>query len=650
MSRSKDPIQPRNGHTLVVGVVARISGCANQKELSLEDQEDHARQVVADEYAGPADYRVVATTGKGERLDRPELAEVEAMVRSGELDWLVCEDIGRVVRGTAAVRLVGIAVDHGVRVIAVNDGIDTAEEGWEEDLISACRDHVGHNVHTSKRLKQKLMNRFKHGRGAAARPVYGYAVPAGAKGYDEWRKDAAATEVYREWFERLKEDPNCSAVADWLNARGVPPGPYARRQTWDGKMVRRLTGNPLLKGLPGRGFKHTVKHHESGTRKSVKNPQGPTYRECPHLAHIEPDLWEEVNRLLDEANGGFGRKPVNGTDPLLGRPKKRTPFPGQHATCWYCGRQFVWGGNGVAENLMCAGSREWKCWNSVGFSGAAAAEGVAKTLRAELERLEGFDDQFRALVEEAGRRGGTHSERRRAELERGLAALATKRANLARGVAEYGPDPSFAEELAQLKSEGARLEAERRELERLRGRTPALPGSVAGLRQAFEQAFRDLAADSPEFGKLLRLVVPEFRVHLVRLCDGGHLLPRARATLSLSGVVPDARRAPGLCEFLTRTVTLDLFGPPQRERIRAGAVRLAAGGLDQRRIARELLERATQAAVSQALALDRRMRELGLDSPYVPVTAPPADYPKLRRHRNPKYRFEPLPGYVPPAL
>jgi len=37
--RSERELVPRNGHTLVVGVVARISGCANQKEVSLQDQE-----------------------------------------------------------------------------------------------------------------------------------------------------------------------------------------------------------------------------------------------------------------------------------------------------------------------------------------------------------------------------------------------------------------------------------------------------------------------------------------------------------------------------------------------------------------------------------------------------------------------------------
>jgi hypothetical protein len=44
------------------------------------------------------------------------------------------------------------------------------------------------------------------------------------------------------------------------------------------------------------------------------------------------------------------------------------------------------------------------------------------------------------------------------------------------------------------------------------------------------------------------------------------------------------------------------------------------------------------------------MRELGLVSPYVPVAEPPADYPKLRRHRNPKYRFAPVEGYQRPEM
>jgi site-specific DNA recombinase len=116
MFSSKDSkIVPRNGHALVAGVVARISGCQNQKEISLDDQVDHAKEIVADLYTGLAEYRVIATKGKGERLDRPELRQIEALLRTRELDLLVMEDSGRLVRGGEASRLCGIAVDHGVR-------------------------------------------------------------------------------------------------------------------------------------------------------------------------------------------------------------------------------------------------------------------------------------------------------------------------------------------------------------------------------------------------------------------------------------------------------------------------------------------------------------------------------------------------------
>ena len=340
---------PRNGDALIVGIVARISGCASQKEVSLDDQVDHAKQVVAEMYDGPVRYRTIETKGKGEQLDRPELVALEAMIRTGELDLLVAEDIGRIVRDTEAKRLCGVAVDHGTRVIAPNDCIDTADGSWEEDVISACRDHVGHNVHTSKRIKQKLMNRFEKLGAATPLPFYGYIKPEDARTYDDWRKDLAATPIYEEWFRRLLADPNCTAVADWLNATRVQLGPYARRKTWDGAMVRRLTRNPLLKGTAGRGFKRTVKHNETGRRISVKNPDGPRFRDCSHLAHVDEALWAEVNERLNAANRCRAAGRNGAPTPPLGVLAETDAMVRSARRCHYCGRQYVWGGNGDAR-------------------------------------------------------------------------------------------------------------------------------------------------------------------------------------------------------------------------------------------------------------------------------------------------------------
>jgi hypothetical protein len=174
---------------------------------------------------------------------------------------------------------------------------------------------------------------------------------------------------------------------------------------------------------------------------------------------------------------------------------------------------------------------------------------------------------------------------------------------------------------------------------------------VADLRSSLEKSFEELALESFDFGDLMQQLVPEFHVYSVRLCDGGHLLPRARVKLDLAGSVPDAEHVPALKNLLTRVITVDLFDrPPQRERIRDEAVRLVAKGLKSVEISRTIEERPKPAAVDRSLALDRMMNELGLKSPYVLVAEPPDDYPKLRRHRNPKYRFEPKEGYERPAL
>jgi hypothetical protein len=72
--------------------------------------------------------------------------------------------------------------------------------------------------------------------------------------------------------------------------------------------------------------------------------------------------------------------------------------------------------------------------------------------------------------------------------------------------------------------------------------------------------------------------------------------------------------------------------------------------MEQREIARSLPEKVTQPAVTNALALERVRLKRNLESSYEFVAAPPDDYRKLRRHRNPKYRFEPEEGYDPPPI
>ena len=644
-------IQPKNGHTVVLMNVARISGCENQKDESLEDQQEHAREVAGELVDGfPVEYRWIATKGKGEDIVRPELAEVEAQLRTGEIDLLVLEDIGRLVRGTEASRLIGIAVDFGTRVVSPNDCIDTNDDSWEEDAISACRDHVGHNVHTSKRLKKKLMLRFKRNGQSTPLPVAGIIKPDDAKSYFDWSWDESSKPIILKGAYDLRQHLNCSAIADYFESVGFPTGKYCTNDEWDGKMVRRFYKNPILKGMPERGNMYSDKVHQTGRRRSKKNPEGPVSIKVPHLELLPPDEFDELKAALDEKNSNLGRKPnAKGEDPLKGIQRKRTRFPGQHAQCWYCGRQLVWGGNGNPKKLQCKGSRKWNCWNAVGFNGPALTGHVIDAINGMLTEVAGFDEQFQSIVQAEADVPDASLKVKLDMLIKDENQFAKESENFNAALREFGPTPGCEETLKDLKKRERSLLMRRTSLERKSIAPSDLPGTAPELVELLQSSFLSLATDSYEFGAMLPKIVPEIFCYLVRLVDGGMCYPRVKFKVDLAGsfesTAPDELQA-----LLSREFTVDLFEFPKRARIRAEVVRLLGEGYSNWQVIEHFEEPLSKAIVASSAELDSCMKELGVVDPLKIQLEPPTDFGRMRRHRNPRYSFSMKEGYIRPEL
>src|SRR5262249_33219582 len=146
------------------------------------------------------------------------------------------------------------------------------------------------------------------------------------------------------------------------------------------------------------------------------------------------------------------------------------------------------------------------------------------------------------------------------------------------------------------------------------------------LKSVIQAEFKRLSLDSFEFGELIRQLVPDVHIYLVRHIRGGHLLPRAKIRLNLIGSFRDGDAVPGLRELLEEELTIDVFKPTRKERIRLEAAQLAAEGLTQNGIAARLPGRIHQVEVWDALKWHRKMQELGLSSPYLLVEEPPGDY------------------------
>jgi site-specific DNA recombinase len=637
------PLVPRRGRTLNVLGICRIS-TEHQDHKSLEDQEALLRRFVREHYDGPVHWTVIAGRGSGEYLDRREIAQAKEQIESRTLDLVLAEDLARLCRRVKAYEICETAQDCGTRLIAINDHVDTARDDWQLGALFSVFRHESYTRDTGKRIRRTLRNRFVQG-GVLQSVIYGYVKPPGAKSDDELRKDEAAGPVYDEWFRMLEEGATYSEVADWLNARGIRPGPACRAQHWDVARVRGATLNPILKGVRVRNKKMSKRVNKTGRSRSVDAPvEERLERPVAHLAFIEPDRFNRVVALLARRNAKFSRKAKGGTDPRKDIPRKRTAFPGQHLTCGVCGRPYYFGGHGRKSHMMCSGNRLYRCWNGVTVDGGLAAAKIGATVLAEVMALPEFDPVFLRMVSEEAERVYGEDDRQLEGLLRQEATVGQQIDKVTAAIAESDGSRALLEKLRSLEVERDRLAAERQELERVPRATVELP-PLDRLRALAAEAFQDLARGSPEAGRLARRLIPRLEARPYQLCDGGNPVLRAHLTLDLPPLIPEARVLEGRTHALRRDLVVDLFDMPQRAAYRERVMALRAERMREREIAATL--GLTVTAAQKAASLDRLMGKLGLTDPYIPLTEPPQDQARMRRHKHARFQFEPGPGGAP---
>lgn len=642
MSRSQlnPPLTPRNGRQLRAVVVARIS-TDKQDEKSLADQEALIREWLANYYEGRFGVKVLATQGSGERLDRKELRRLKKLIKSRKIDLVISEDLGRIARRLQASEFCELCEDHGVRLIALNDNIDTAQEDWRLGSFFASFRHEQYNRDTAKRIRRSLRNRFAQG-GVIQTVIFCYAKSKDCVKDEQLHKIPEMEPVVEQIFRRLEEDQSYSEVADWLNSQAIPTGNWCRRKIWSGVMVRRVVFNPMLKGVRVRNRRISKRINKTGRRKSVKAPPEELQtRDCPHLAFVTAERYDQLIRKLKIKNAQYSVGKENKKDPRLGRPKKRTVWPGQHVTCGVCGYPFVYGGHGKKQNLMCSGARGYACWNGATFNGPEAAEKIAAAVLCVISNLPGYDESYQAEVSAELERKSSTKQARHTELSTRLANADRKLGNIIDAISESGGNPGLYDRLQQLEAEKADWQEKLRNLEREPNGAVQLP-STEELKRLASESFRSLSRESPEFARLTKRLITTIVVDPFRPIDGGDVVLRARFSLTLVPLIPELK---GLAMesqlFQSQEIVVDLFEPPQRIAFREQVVKLISQKMFQRDVGKEL--GITQPAVQNALKFNALMEKMSTTDPYALVTEPPDDNNRFRRHKHPRYHFAPKP-------
>jgi site-specific DNA recombinase len=636
------PLVAKNGSVLCVLLICRVSspGEGRQREESNDDQEVRLRKWLDDHWDGEVNTVVIAGTGSGERVDRPEYLEATSAVESGQYDLVLAEDLSRISRRIHAQLFCELAQDANCRVIAANSEIDTGRPDWRLAAGFNSMRHEMYNSDSSGRIRRSQRNLFIQGR-LLSPPICGHLLSPGAKYDSEMSKDPSAEAIYDQWFTMLENGASFSEVADWLNAEGVPTGPSCKSDTWDCRIVGRVTRNPILKGERVWNNRMSQRINATGRRKSVPAPDEERLkRACPHLAFIDPVRYDRVVSMLDERNSHYRRKGTNGQDGRAGVSKKRTRFPGQCMFCGVCGRMYVFGGHGQTDHLQCGGTRSYQCWNGATVDGPLATEKISTAILSEIESQAGFDELLLKQIAAEEKSQDASRTERLGKLQQSLAKTERELENVLKAIRSGINAQSVKDDLASLEQEENALTYELRKERQKQDAEFVLP-DIESLKSLGCDYFSGHTKNSYEFAARLRILVPRIVVSPYQLVDGGRVVLRAKFRLQLANLIPDQRASEVLRTSLERVLQVDLYDAPQRAQFREEVVAARSRGATEKQIAAAL--GITHTAAQRAMALQRQMDAMEINDPYILLTSPPANGGKIKRHKHSRYKFEPLP-------
>ncbi len=677
------PPGTRRRRRLRIVIYCRFSS-DQQNEQSLADQEAACRTVLIGLGLGDVEIEVISDAAcSGEMANRPGINRLWELMDEQECDVIVAEEVSRFYRhATRAMQFLESADDEGIRVITINDPIDTTNDDWRLNGHFASLKAELDNRQTRQRIKRARTSRWEKNFVVhhTIKPGY-YRVSASAPtstarlrrpdyrrqpGYDGARDAGPFIEqLDKQWTSTIERAYTMCAndEATWVIARylidsGLLRSSQAPDDEWTEMDVRKLIRDPLYRGEEEFGHIHVQKRVSKGDSIRVRSKAEDVWRrDMPHLRHVPDWLWHAANDSLDRRRSRKEYK--RGPDhPLSGQERDRRSALSTLFFCGVCGAPMYRDG----RRYRCGNAKERPgmtregircCWNRCMPSPEMVLSNFACGITDAFLAQEGA---FEALVSEVHSvltNGSADTSRQVNQLERKLAELDRLCRRLAKALETDCDLEAAANLLSQREAERRQM---RNELERIRA--PRVVSSdlptMQEVRDILEKTKGQLLdGTGGEANPLLRRLIHRIDAHPYKLFDTTDLMLRAHFELNLVGLLPDdVRNQLGFDEALkdldvTKVpVVVDLFKAPGRIRNAGPMAELMGGGLT-------ILQASESLGISgwtarRAAKTAKAMAELGLSDAYIPVTAMPSRPPRWKPSSRPDV-FDQAKGGSKPA-
>ncbi len=229
---SRPPAAPPAPDALRVGLYTRVS-TDNQlgDEGSLETQEARLRASVASRQAPHLVARVFREEGaSGKSLDRPQLQEMLAAVRAGQLDVVMVTRLDRLSRSLLDFYELHRAFEaRNVQFVSLNESFDTSQPIGRAMLKLVLVFAELEREQTADRTRVAMQARAERGLWNGGAPPLGYD----SDGNGHLSVNEAEAAVVREAFEKMIELRSVREIARYLNGKGYRQKRYESRRQGD---------------------------------------------------------------------------------------------------------------------------------------------------------------------------------------------------------------------------------------------------------------------------------------------------------------------------------------------------------------------------------------------------------------------------------
>ena len=257
----------------------------------------------------------------GTNFDRSDFKRMIHDAEIGKIDCIITKDLSRLGRNyvEAGYYTEEYFIEHDIRFIAINDGIDTMHDN--NDI--AAFHHVLNEFYpkqVSKKVKQVKKKSAEQGKFMGSQAPYGYMKSPEDKHVLIIDEEAAV--IVKRLFNEFANGDSARMIADKLNSEGInTPRFYhyekmgrtnpltEEKNVWGSATITQLLKNQVYIGNMVQGKRQVVSFKTKKMR--TVPPENWIVVENTHTPLIEKSLWERVQKRLSNPNKKIRRTKID---------------------------------------------------------------------------------------------------------------------------------------------------------------------------------------------------------------------------------------------------------------------------------------------------------------------------------------------------